>query len=321
MKQDLFYQKNINRYDNMEVDVDEIYEKYPLARIKDLVPDETNSTVGLFNKIYNYRLFPLKYRNYLWYLVRQLNLDIKWFADFSRYWTKVLGGRPLWGVEDFYFLRNIYRIRFQNNIVPDTKSNAIHLAAWQRPQLIYQLFHQVYFESHHNYLDLIKKINKFVPQWSVWLEFGCGTGPISSSYLDFFNLRSDQKIYLADIKTLSFHYAAFKFGENSRVIFKLLTPENNFEPLINEQLDVIFCLQVFEHLPSPLKTIEFFYKKLKKSGILCFDFVKTEGLGLDTTTAKNERKEVLNYCRKNFEVLSGVISEDKNTGITIVRKK
>lgn len=80
-------------------------------------------------------------------MFRRIHLDLGWFYQFRQYWGNVLHGRPLWGVEDFFFLRNIYRMRFQYNCVPEKAEAGIHLQAWQQPELIYQLFDQTYRES------------------------------------------------------------------------------------------------------------------------------------------------------------------------------
>jgi len=128
------------------------------------------------------------------------------------------------------------------------------------------------------------------------------------------------KIYIADIQTLAFHYATYRFRYCSNVIPLLLTPENNFLLRINDDLDAIFCITVFEHLNRPLDTVKIFYEKLKPGGLLFFDYIRGEGPGLDTKQGVTQRDDVLSFILKNFDLVYGNISKEKSTGLAIVRK-
>lgn len=317
-----FYQKNKkNLLDNLIIDVKELYDKFPINRKINPKPNLIEFNQSFFHKIYRNRFIPLKYRNYFWHFFRRLKLDLSWFKLFNAYWIKLLGGRSLYGVEDFYFFNNFYRVKFQDNQIPDTNDPYEHLEAWQRPELIYQLFHLTYREAISNKLHLLSRLRKNNKKFRSILEFGCGTAPIITTLFDFFRLNKDIKIYISDIQTIAFHYAAYKFRSCSNVISLLLIPENNFLLNEKEKVDLIFCLAVFEHLNKPSITIEKFHKILNRDGFLIFNFIKTEGEGLDTHHAARERNDVLEFIKNNFEVVYGKIKEDQDLGLTIVKKK
>lgn len=273
------------------------------------------------SKIYNNQLIPLKLRNYSWHLLKKLNIDIAWFREFRRYWTQVLGGRPLWDVHDFYFLRNSYRIRFQNNQLPDKSNSSMHLQAWQKPELLYQLFHQVLKESLFNQLEILSLMKKYKnePIKQV-LELGCATAPITASLKEFFKTKNI-KIYISDIQTLAFHYAAHRFRHQKNITPLLLKPENDFMLTDDLKIDVIFCVTVFEHLNKPLAVIKRLHNILNRDGLLFFDYIKGDGGGLDSVQGVLERDDVLNFVGAKFELIHGCVSNKNSMGLTVVRKK
>src|SRR4051794_23167082 len=99
---ELFSNSPANGFDNLAVNVAEVYRTFPVEHPADLgMPWET-----AFNRLYAAPWIPLTTRGRAWHLLRRVRLDLTWFVRFRHYWSKILGGRPLWGVEDFYFLRN-----------------------------------------------------------------------------------------------------------------------------------------------------------------------------------------------------------------------
>ena len=311
-----------NYYDNLLIDIPRLYLKFPFSNKNFSKVYKQPLVQSLFHKIYQNILIPLKYRVYLWYLLRRTNLDLTWFDQFKLYWSQILKGRPLWGVQDFYFLRNTYRLKFKDNRIPQEANTKAHLGAWQDPGLLYQLFHQVYKESLFNKIDILRYINKYkVNKIGSLLEFGCATAPIITTLVDFYNINKYMKIYVSDIQTLSFHYAMYKFRNFPNVFPILLKPENNFLLEFNKKVDVIFCIEVFEHLNKPLATIKIFHKILEKDGLLIFDYIKSEGTGLNTSQGVRERKSVLEFINKHFHLVKGDINEKNNIYLSVVRKK
>ena len=320
---DVFYcKRERNLFDNLVVDVNKLYEEHPIERKIDAKPNLVPFTQSrLHNMIYRNPLIPLGYRDCFWHKARQINLDLTWFQEFKCYWSSVLHGRPLWGVQDFFFLKNLYRVKFQGNWVPDTDDPFIHLEAWQRPELLYQLLHLVFKESIVNQLEIIRQLQKIKTDACSLLEFGCATAPITTSLFEFYRPRENLQVYICDIQTLAFHYAAYRFRRCSNVKPILLVPENDFLLKLTEPVDAIFCMTVFEHLNKPLETVKIFHELLNPGGLLFFDYSKGKGEGLDTHHGVRQRNDVLDYISKNFEIVHGTISKDKSMDLTIVKKR
>ena len=318
MGANLFYQqRSSNYYDNLKVDVKELYARYPIEKVNAARKDKKT----LLSRIYYNSFIPIKLRNYVWYFFHRGHFDFAWLDQFRKYWSTVLGGRPLWDEHDFYFLRNIYRLKFQENQVPDSADAGIHLDSWQRPELMYQLFHQVFKESLTNQLGLWRHVKRSLNRpLQSFLEFGCATAPVTATFFEFYKNIRNVQVYISDIQTLAFHYASYRFNMKN-VTPLLLTPENEFSLPDDIKVEVVFCITVFEHLNSPLAIIKKFHSILKRGGLLFFDYIKSDGEGLDTIQGVKERNAVLYYVDSNFNVVFGKISYDENMGLTIVRKK
>ena len=308
-----------NQWDKLVVDVQDVYRRFPIGQLQKKV--NITPTSALFRRIYRAVYIPLSLRRYIRKIACQTNLDLGWYQDFSYYWSNILGGRSFWGVQDFYFLTNLYRVRFQDSQIPDTDNASLHLAAWQRPEVLYQLMHLVYKEVGFDYAILVKEILKHNPNLKSFLEFGCGTAPIASSLLDFFGSKRNIRIYISDIQTIAFHYAAYRFSHFKNLVPLMLVPETNFKLPYTESLDAITCITVFEHLNKPLETACDFHAHLKTGGLLIFDYIKSEGDGMDTAHGVREREAVLDFIAKHFEVLSGDLAQREDIGIIIARKK
>jgi hypothetical protein len=304
-----------NGFDNLVVDVAELHRRYPVERPADL----GLRWDGPIERLYASPLLPLATRNAAWQLLRRLRLDLTWFERFRRYWGRVLGGRPLWGVEDFYFLRNVYRIRFQNAAVADDADAAGHLAAWQLPEVLSHLFHSAYKESLNNELRLLRPLRELHrgPVRRI-LEFGCGSAPITTTLCEFFPSRRVVEAWISDIETVPFHYAAHKLAPFANVHAVPLRAETRFRFPLAEKFDAIFCMTVFEHLPEPLATLEHLHSLLAAGGLLFFDYVKSDATGLDTRAGLDQRPAVLDYVRQHFHLLRGQLDAEKSMGVTVI---
>lgn len=307
-------------FSKISIDVPKLFKEFPLIK-KSNHHGKTILYNDPFHLIYQNPLIPLRLRNYFWYYCRRTNLDLSWFDNFKYYWSNVLGGRPLWGVQDFYFLRSLFRLNFDQIKISKNAKPTAHLKTWQKPKILYFLFQQVYKESLFNRLEIINLLKKFSTRNNkIVLEFGCGTAPITTTLFEFFKPSSKMEIYLADIQTLSFHYAAYKFKNIPQVKPILLKPENNFLFSLKKSFDSIFCTEVFEHLNEPFETIKIFHNILHKNGLLFFDYIKGDSEGLNTIQGVKERNIVLDFISKNFDLLYGNIKKDKNVSLSIVRK-
>lgn len=264
-----------NHFDNLVINTDELYRVFPDGSETAGVSEKLHHS--LFRKIYGAGLIPLKLRSALWYLLHRVNLDQSWFDEFSDYWRNCLAGATLWSPYDFHFLRNVYRIKLGNISVPRQAKAEKHLDIWQKPAILYQLFDMVMREGLYNQAHTLSLVSKYrdISQGTI-LEFGCGTAPVTTSYIDFFGSRN-ARVYIADLKTVFFHYAISKFRRYRNVFPLILSPEKAFLPDLSKPLDVIFCMTVFEHLYSPITVAKWFHRHLTMGGLLVFDFVDTSG--------------------------------------------
>ena len=305
-----------NGFDNLPVDVAATYAKHPLGHSTEPGSLWQQSVL----KLYRAPMLPIRTRGQVWTALRRTRLDQTWFDRFRVYWAHVLGGRPLWGPEDFHFLRNLYRMRFQSVHLPETDSAAVHLQAWQRPEVLHHLFHSVYKESLFHTLPLLALMRAHHPDPRHLLEFGCGTAPVATTLCEFL-LDEGSRIVLSDIETMPFHYAAWKFAEFEKVRAIPLRPAENFQLQVSEKMDVIFCMAVFEHLNAPLATVAEFHRSLNTGGLLIFDYVLTAPGGLDTSQGARERVGVLEYIEKHFEIVHGRLAADRSIGPTVARRR
>ena len=302
-----------NRFDRLTVDVPELYRRQPLGQMS----TPSHSGGGPFAALYRTSLLPLSVRLSFWKLLHRLRLDQAWFDRFAEYWTAVLGGRPLRSPDDFHFLRNLYRLRFQDSQVPTTHDDATHLEAWQQPELLFHLFNQVFLESLSPKMRVLEPLHRLVRRGRC-LDFGSAVGSIALTDDTFHPGR--RTWMLADVPTVALHHAAWRFRGRGDIAMHPLTPENAFAVPAGP-FDAICCLAVFEHLPRPLETARQMTEALAPGGYLFFDYLLGDGDGLDTTQAVQERPAVIAYLSEHFDVAHGRFDTTQSMDLTIVRKK
>lgn len=288
--------RTANFYDRLVIDVPELFRRYPLERAATWPGDAARPS-----PVYRTGALPLAGRVTLWKLLQRLSFDRTWFQTFQSYWTNVLGGRPLLGPEDFHFLRGVYRMRHQDNLVPDTVDPTIHVAAWQQPELIYQVFAQVYVESLTPKLEPAQWLRRLNVR--SFCEYGCATAPVTTTYRTFFGGRPHA--WLIDLPTIALHYAAFKFRESPSTEVIALDADEGLYPPSQLRVDAIVCMQVFEHLLEPLAIAERFVEMLNPGGALIFDYLASDGAGLDSAAGARQRDGVLNFIDDRFEMIAG----------------
>jgi SAM-dependent methyltransferase len=310
-----FYEDVSDGFGGMTVDVPALYERMPLGR-REGVPPRSR-----YASLYSLPLVPLGLRLRAARTLRRLDVDPGWFHEFGEYWTGVLGGRPLWGVDDFHFLRGWYRLHSQRNRVPDTDDAQVHLEAWQRPELLYQLFHQVYVGARYPVAEILRLLRSEAGgRLASTLEFGCATAPVTTDVLEFLHPRPLEAT-ICDLQTVAFHFGAWRHATNPNVHPLLLVPDDDFRLTLERPVDVVFCLTVFEHLNRPLETAQELADVLRPGGLLFFDYLKTSGGGLDTVHGARERERVLDFVGKRFDLVHGRLDPTRSTGLTVARKR
>lgn len=251
-----------------------------------------------------------------WRRLIYANLKLDWFDEFRAYWTGELGNRPLAGPHEFYYLYDLYRQRFQSVAVPDGAGGADHLAAWHDARTIYLLFFNQ-FKLALNPLAAAPYVG-FIPVGGKVCEYGCGFAPIATSLTRYYAHR-DLSITCADIPALMFHFTRWKFRDTRHIRTVAIDPADD-APL-DETYDAIFCMTVFEHLPRPLPVAQHLHDRLRPGGILVFDYILSEGAGLDTASARDARGAVLDYIAAHFEPVRGTIDPSGARSETVICRK
>jgi SAM-dependent methyltransferase len=249
------------------------------------------------------------------------NLKLDWFFEFQRYWVEELGNRPI-HPQDFAFLSGIYRQRLQTIYFeqiekPELASDERHLEAWRDHRAIYYLFAYAYRQA----LSPLRvhPFTRYVPRGGRVAEYGCGAAPILTALARRYR-HLDLQLVGADIPHLLFHYARWKFRGDRFVTMRPIEP-NNDAPLLG-LYDTIFCLEVLEHLPRPIAAIEHFHRVLKPGGHLVFDYVRSEGTGLDTATSLRDRIPAIELILSRFDIVRGRVTTDgAHLEPTVARKR
>jgi 2-polyprenyl-3-methyl-5-hydroxy-6-metoxy-1,4-benzoquinol methylase len=231
------------------------------------------------------------------------NHRLDWFYEFQAYWTDALGNRPI-HPHDFYHLYGVYRQRLQS-VVPDLGSDAAHLEAWRDPSIVYYLFAHTFRQALQPLH--VHRYARFIARGARVAEYGCGTAPMLTALARRYRHRN-LALVGADIPHLLFHFARWRFRGDRFVTLVPIEPADD-APLPG-RYDVIFCLEVFEHLPRPLATLRHFAGALNPGGVLIFDYVRSEGAGLDTAAALRDRDAALAFVLERFHVVDGHVPTD-----------
>lgn len=248
------------------------------------------------------------------------NLKLDWFYEFQEYWMNELGNRPI-QPHDFYFLHGVYRQRVQDYPSGDTETltasaDEAHLKAWQDPRLIYHLFANQYRLALHPLRA--HRFVRFIPRKGHVCEYGCGAAPIATSLVKYYP-HLDLKITCADIPHIVFHNMRWRFRSIPFVHTVVIDPGND-APL-DDQYNIIFCTEVLEHLPRPMPVVRHLESCLKPGGYFVFDYIRSEGKGLDTAAALRDRLHVLRYILDHFQIIEGEIPLDgRHVNTTVVQK-
>lgn len=302
----------MNKFDNIEIDLNEIY------RELDKIPKDSNvRSFGFLDWLvilFTGMTIKLGIRRRLLFG----NFLLGWFEQFNAFWKRYLKGRPI-DITDFHFLKGIHRIRFQNiEIVGDDKNEKTYLEAWQNQENIYLLFSGLWRYAKSAYLDFMVFF-KYLPKSGKILEYGCGIAPITTGINKYLSHRK-YDLVIADILQLNFCYAKYKLNRYRNIEIRLLEPSRN---LIEEsgEYDAIVCLTVFEHLPNPLAVAKSFHASLGEKGIFIFDYLKSDGKGLDSKSSLAEREETLEFIKEKFDILKGEIKTKGDMGLIAARKR
>ena len=92
-------------------------------------------------------------------------------------------------------------------------------------------------------------------------------------------------------------------------------------PPTDVHADAIVAKATFEHLKDPLEVVRRLTAMLSPRGYLLFDFLQTEGEGLDTLQAVRQRDGVLAFIDERFERVHGDPRLHHGSLLTVARLK
>jgi SAM-dependent methyltransferase len=297
----------MNKFDKINIDINKLFQN-----------DSTNTKYKrknfLFRFLSRYFLGALILFNIHRRLINS-GIFIGWFDEFKLYWQSVLKGRPLY-FHDFHFLLGIYRQRFTTVTTPDYANEKDFLDSWQNKDTVYQLFGAVRRFSYEP-LSCVK-YEKYIKNNDTVIEYGCGIAPITDSLIKY-SLLSNLKLYVADIKQINSHFARWRLGYKAKYLE--IHPYKNALENFSNQFNVVFLITVLEHLPDPLNVVKNIYKSLKPGGFLIFDYFLSDGKTQDTIEAVEQRKDVLDFMKNNFNLVKGNLDEEKTINFAVIQKK
>ena len=141
--------------DYLNINVNEIYKKFPINRKIKPKPNQVNFNRSIFHRIYRTHLLPLKLRIAFWYLFRRINLNLTWFKEFSEYGNRVLfKERKLLYPLDLFFFKNFLGILSNKLKFPITDDPYVHLEARQIPEINYSIFYLISKENYFFYYNI-----------------------------------------------------------------------------------------------------------------------------------------------------------------------
>ena len=244
-----------------------------------------------------------------------------WFTEFLDYWYNVINGRPL-EVMDFLMLFYDYRKKAGHTEVLNWQSTAMHVQNWQNPN---QLFGTLQY-CRKCALRPIRyvRLSKYLRRNARILEYGCGLAPMYRTYRSYLNHLPCTWI-LADLPNFPFHYAKYTYHQDNCIErFVTIDAERFRDPLHDVQgsFDFIVIQEVFEHLDDPVFIASYLIDRLKDGGHLLFDYIKSEGTGLDTPAALENRIDALKILGNRLTMVEGCFAvADTSISRCVGRKK
>jgi 2-polyprenyl-3-methyl-5-hydroxy-6-metoxy-1,4-benzoquinol methylase len=304
-----------NFFDDMRVDISESHRRFEhLPRMpKSIKRPMFRNLVVLYltGALIRFNLYELLVTN---------GVQRKWLDDFRVYWADILHGRPFWNTLDFFMLLHDYRKRQQYVSEIKWEDAEQHIANWQDPDQLYATLHAVRRLASAPIVSLA--FWRKVPRRARILEYGCSLAPYYYCYREFFS-HLDCDWVLADIPNFPFHYAKYLYRNDLKLDFLTIFSKDFSDPLhSDEKFDVVILTTVLEHLDDPLFVSNYLLDRLKPNGILVFDYIKSEGTGLDHPGGLIMRQECLKNILQRTRIVHGNAEDiNKSVGLCIAIKK
>jgi len=232
--------------------------------------------------------------------------DPHWFARFQSYWSQVLGGVKI-DLGDYYFLRSTYRQKCEDrNRLSQIgwDDGTQHLANWQHPANLFHTFHFALKDARVPVKGGTSLARRTFGPGKRALEFGCGLAPMYAAWRRYYSHFPMQWTIL-DIENFPFHYACQLYGKDASCECVPVAVERMDAPLSGQSqgYDLIYCQEVLEHSHAPLSTAQYLLDHLNTGGMLVFDYMKSDGHGLDTPAGVEGRQETIAYLRQYLDIV------------------
>ena len=122
--------------------------------------------------------------------------------------------------------------------------------------------------------------------------------------------------------TFAFHYARHVFARDAEVELAVIGDLSRPLTNVDGRFDLIIVQTVFEHLDRPRAVAESLLDRLAPDGLFWFDYVRTDGTGLDTPSALAERRSTLKYLADRLTIVRGELRiDDRSLGACVGRKR
>jgi SAM-dependent methyltransferase len=302
-----------NFFDNLRIDIERSH-----RAIDHLTVNKVQVRGAVLGNLFSYGLNALLQKLRLQEFLAVSGLRRAWFDDFHGYWAEVLGGRPL-TVLDYFMLLHDYRKRQQHTKELSWDSPDRHVANWQDPSELYSTFA---FTRNTVLRPIVgRALWRHLKKGSAVLEYGCSLAPYYNCYRNYFShLNCTWK--LADIANFPFHYAKYRYRRDEAVSFHTISADSFKDPLGNaDTYDAIVVTTVLEHLDDPVFVSDYLLSRLKQNGLFIFDYVISEGKGLDTPLALKMRSQCLDLILSRIDVIHGTVDPANNVGLVIGRRR
>ena len=187
-------------------------------------------------------------------------------------------------------------------------------------------------QLHLSYFNFLMQ-NNILKNGSHICEYGCGVAPFMTTFLKYFKPEHDTKIKLtlADVDCDHFDFAKYrlnkivenkKLKDNIELSFETITPDI-LPTFSNQNVDVLFCFEVLEHVVSPINVINNIKNSMNPGCIYIENFIdhkeeEIEEDGPDLPSAKKERKQYYEILNEYYN-LTHPSQDESNSNPNVTR--
>lgn len=183
---------------------------------------------------------------------------------------------------------------------------------------------------HVGMFNLLLK-NNFLKSGGHFCEYGCGVAPFSTSFLNYVEDTSiDLEFTLCDVDSNHFDFAKHRlnkikkdYGFNNLKLNFIEVKPNNL-PAFTRDIDLIFCFEVMEHVPSPILAMKNIKESMNPGSVYVENFIKhqqdeKDEDGPDLKSAREERDQYYSFLNDYYNMLYPSRAEsEKNPNVTRV---